>query len=211
LPPAAATAQEVREPAPGMFLVATKQIQDPRFQRSVVLLLTVEPAGAVGLIINRPSGMKLSSLFRDMRRAGLKEDQLYFGGPVETRKAFVLLRGRTRSRDALPILQDVAVSTSEDVIRQALRRKRAGKDYRLFMGYAGWSAGQLDQEIRRGGWYVVPADAETVFHKDEQKVWRELLRKGEEIVVWKQDTMRDRLLGRHLAYRYTDGHLHNSR
>lgn len=183
--PSAAAAQEDRTPAPGMFLVATKQIQDPRFQRSVVLLLSVEPAGAVGLIINKPSGMKLSSFFRDMRRTGAKEDQLYFGGPVETRKAFVLLRGRTDPRDALPILREIAVSTSEDVIKRTVRRKRAGRDYRLFMGYAGWGAGQLDQEIRRGGWYIVPADAETIFHDDGSKIWRELIRKGEEIIVQK--------------------------
>lgn len=181
-----AAAQEALRPAQGMFLVASRQIKDPRFRQSVVLLLSVEPTGAVGLIINKPSGMKLSSLFSDMRKTSEKRDRLYFGGPVETRKALILFRSRRPPGLTQPVLRNVSVSTNGDFIRQALRKNRAGKDYKLFMGYAGWGAGQLDREIRRGGWYVLRADDETVFKEDETKIWPALIRKGEEILVWER-------------------------
>ena len=185
--PSAAAFQESAPPTQGLFLVASRQIQDPRFQQSVILLLSVEHTGAAGLIINKPSGAKLSSLFRDMRKPGKKQDKVYYGGPVEPRTLLVLLRTKRSARNARPVLKNVFVSSNREVIKQTLRKKRAGDDYRIFMGYAGWTVGQLEREIQRGDWHVIEADAATVFHEDDTKLWPALIRKGEEIIVQEQD------------------------
>lgn len=187
LHPARAAFQESVKPAQGMFLVAARQIQDPRFQQSVVLLLSAEQSGAAGLIINKPSGVKLSSLFPGMRKAGEKQDRLYYGGPVEPRSLFALLRTTRSGKRVRPVLKGVFVSADREVLKDALATMRAGDTYRVFKGCAGWTVGQLEREIQRGDWHVVAADAATVFHEEETTLWPDLIRKGEEIIVQKQD------------------------
>jgi putative transcriptional regulator len=181
--PRAAASQETDAPARGMFLVASRQIKDPLFRESVVLLLNVDQSGAMGLIINKLSDKPLSGVFPEMRKTDREKDRLYFGGPVLPAQLLMLLRSKETAKDTVPILKGVAVSSDRTVLLDALKKKRAGDEFRMYAGYAGWVTGQLEWEIKRGDWYLLPADAATVFHDDESKVWPVLLRKSQEIMV----------------------------
>jgi putative transcriptional regulator len=189
--PDAAVSQETDAPARGIFLVASRQIKDPLFMESVVLLLNVDQSGAMGLIINKSSDRSLSGMFPEMRKADRGKDRLYFGGPVLPDQLLMLLRSKGMAKDSVLIINGVAVSTDRTVLLDALKKKRAGDEYRLYAGYAGWVTGQLEWEIKRGDWYLLPADAATVFHDDESKVWPALLRKGQEIMVQELDRNRE--------------------
>lgn len=181
--PAGAGAQEDAEPAQGMLLVAGTQIQDPRFRESVILLLSAGPAGSVGLIINKPTATKLSSQFPGIGAAGSGRDPLYFGGPVGGHQLLMLLRTRQADRDLAQVIESVSVTTNRMVMMDAMMVRRTGDQFRVFAGYAGWAVGQLEREIGRGDWALLPADAALVFRRDVQKLWPELIRKSREIMV----------------------------
>jgi putative transcriptional regulator len=192
--PGAAGAQEKDAPARGMFLVASRQIKDPLFMESVVLLLNVDQSGAMGLIINKPSDRSLTSTFPEMRKTDRGKDRLYFGGPVHPAQLLMLFRSKGTAKNTVRILNGVVVSTDQSVLLDALKKKRAGEEFRMYAGYAGWVVGQLEWEIRRGDWYLLAADAATVFHDDESKVWPVLLRKSQEIMVQELDRGRDGMI-----------------
>jgi putative transcriptional regulator len=165
-----------------MFLVADRQMNDHRFMETVVLLLSVDRSGATGLIINKPSDTSLSALFPGMRKTVRRKDRLYSGGPVEVKQLLMLLRSKKRkkyhARDQWRLPRDRPRRIAGCAETETGRRRVSSH-----AGYAGWTAGQLEWEIRRGDWHLVVADASTVFHDDESKVWPALLRKSEEIMV----------------------------
>ena len=187
----AAEAQESVTPARGMFLVASRQIKDPLFMESVVLLLNTDEGGAMGLIINKPSERSLSSVFPEIRKADRTKDRLYFGGPLGTNQLLILLRTKEKAKDTTRILDGIAVSADQTVLMEALKKKKAGSDFRLYAGYSGWVTGQLEWEIKRGDWFLIAADAATVFNEDESKVWPLLIRKSQEITVQSPFRIRD--------------------
>jgi len=186
-----AESQESATPARGVFLVASRQINDPVFMESVVLLLSSDENGAMGLIINKPSDRSISSVFPEMKKTDSKKDRLYFGGPVSINQLIVLLRSKEAVKDTTRILEGIAVSADRTVLLDALKKKKAGSDFRLYAGYAGWVTGQLEWEIKRGDWFLIAADAATVFNEDESKVWPLLIRKSQEIMVQAPAGIRD--------------------
>lgn len=188
--PGAARAEDIDKPARGMFLVAGREMQDPRFREAVILLLSADRTGATGLVINKSTDAKISDLVPTMRSAERSKNRVYFGGPVGAGQLLMLLRTNNTIAAAVPVLRDVAVSSDREVLLDAIRRMRAGDEYRVFAGYAGWAAGQLEWELERGQWRLVAASAEMVFHEREEKVWPALIRKSEEIMVRKQERER---------------------
>jgi putative transcriptional regulator len=158
----------------GKFLVAGRNIIDPFFSESVVLLINYGEKGAMGLIINRPTEMKLSVLFPEVE--GLEEaDPLFFGGPVDRQRMMLLVRSGSGPEGALRIFDGIYMSASRAVLERMAGSSAPGESFRMYSGYAGWAPGQLEAEIARGDWHVVQADAETVFEKDPSAVWPELI------------------------------------
>ncbi len=151
---------QVERLSKGEFLVAAPSMTDPRFSGTTVLLLEYGAHGAVGLIINKPTGIKLSRAFGHIK--GFEKDgrQLYLGGPVGIDQVFILLRSEKVVNGASRVLKDVYVSTSEKV----LERAAGGKfEFRVFAGFAGWAPFQLDREVSMGIWSVVDGDADVIF------------------------------------------------
>ena len=168
----------------GKFLVASRNMQDPRFKETVILLIDYGVHGAVGLIINRPTEVKLSALFPNIE--GLKErmDTVYIGGPVEYNKMLLLLKSDTRPDQSKHVFEDIYVSSSKQVLQQMFDNVDAKKRFRMYAGYAGWAPMQLDQEVLRGGWHVLQADSMTIFDKEPSGIWPELIRKVTSEWVW---------------------------
>jgi putative transcriptional regulator len=146
------------------LLLAMPQIQDPFFYRSVVLLLAHEDAGSFGLVINRPSNLTVREILEDLdlQWRGDPQALAFVGGPVQPQRGTVLIPSAgTLQADATEIAPGVAISQSLTCLSHQAAAPPA--QLRLVLGYAGWSAGQLESEILRNDWLVGPVDAATVF------------------------------------------------
>jgi len=164
----------------GRMLVAAEKLSDPFFRHAVVFILEHDADGAVGLIVNRKMG---SGSFRELLGeiggdlAGkLVEDRkvdLYFGGPVATRNLFVLHDGGYDGPGTVNSPAGIAM-TGEIAIIRAIAEGKGPARHRFLSGYAGWAAGQLDEEIERGDWLDAPADPILIFEGtgDAEAQWK---------------------------------------
>ena len=159
----------------GRFLVAGEHLRDPNFAQTVVLLLNYGDRGARGVIINRKSDVKLAAVFPRISGLHQRPDTVYVGGPVARNQLLMVLRSDRPRRAAEHVVDDIYLSSSQQVLVDALNRAAA---VHVYAGYAGWAPGQLDREVARGDWHVLPVDAETVFSDRPGEVWRELIDKG---------------------------------
>ena len=153
------------------FLVAMPGMADETFERTVVYLCEHTEKGALGLVINKPIDIKLRNLFEKIElkldhRAELAEQPVYFGGPVQTERGFVLHEptgvGASPYNSTLAVPGGLEMTTSKDVL-EALADGAGPKRVLVTLGYAGWSAGQLEDEIGRNGWLTVGADPAVIF------------------------------------------------
>jgi putative transcriptional regulator len=162
------------DPLQAIVLVAKPGLLDPNFRESVVLVTRTPGEQTVGVILNRPTEVKLGELWRDNPDAAAYAERVYFGGPVLPRAVVALFRSATPPEaPAFPVLADVYLSMHPGNIAPLL----ASHDsvHRLFAGFAGWSQRQLESEIARDDWYVLPAREALLFRKDTASLWRELV------------------------------------
>jgi putative transcriptional regulator len=164
--------------AGGIFLVAKREMRDPRFRESVVLVTQPDEGGPVGVIINKPLEHRLAEAFPGHEALKKGKDVIYYGGPVATQGLVVLLRAEQAPPQALRVLKDLFFVTDPEVVDGLLRRDDPTRGLRVYAGYAGWAPGQLQRELMRGDWHVAPADAETVFEKPARSIWPELERRA---------------------------------
>lgn len=181
-----------RGPRVGQFLVASETLSDPRFVETVVLLLQVNEEGAMGVVVNRPTQLKLSGVLGEMEGIEDRKDTLFFGGPVGINQIFLLLRAPSPAEESKRILADLYFSTSSDQLRRVIDDGIGPEAVRFLAGYAGWGQGQLNQEILRGDWHVVPADSETVFQMPPSEIWPALIRRSAYQWVMAVDTGQSR-------------------
>jgi len=161
-------------PAQGKLLIASRKLQDPRFRETVVFLVQYSPSGTMGLIINRPTVVRLADLIKDLPALKKSQDVAFYGGPVEAGRMFLLIQSTTLVSESIKVIEDVHMSTS----RAVLNRLIAGKPdvpFRSYVGYAGWAPGQLEAEIAHGDWYVIKADARIIFEHDTAMLWPQLI------------------------------------
>ena len=172
--PPALPAQLDDKPAAGMFLVAGRDLQDPSFRHTVVLLVDYSARGAAGVIVNRPTERRLGDLLPEIEGIGDRPETVYEGGPVSPLATLVLLRSESEPEDSHAVFDDVYVSASRAQLERLLRG--GNEDFRVYAGYAGWAPRQLDWEIAQGGWSLLPADVGTIFGDAPEEAWRRLVR-----------------------------------
>jgi putative transcriptional regulator len=163
--------------ASGIFLVANRDMKDPNFSETVVLVTQPRSGPPWGVIINRPLEHLLSDVLADQPSLKGRKDVLFFGGPVMRQGLVFLVRGLPAGNSAA-VLRDVYFTGDTEVIEELLKRPDPTRGLRVYAGYAGWSAGQLQNEIARGGWLVAPADAQTIFDMDPARIWPELIKRA---------------------------------
>lgn len=155
---------------PGTFLVAAPDLPDPNFRQSVVLLIDHDPRGSWGLVINRPTPVRLEEALPEEQGLRGRSDRLFAGGPVAPNRLLMLLRSLDPPGGTRPVFDDVHLAWSP----AALRGQAA---FRLYAGYAGWGPGQLEAELSRGDWCLAPAQADLVFSEAPEDVWDLLVRR----------------------------------
>ena len=158
----------------GQLLVAAPEMSDPRFVESVIYIIRHDETGALGLVINRPLAEgALADLLRGLRLEGRNASGqivLHYGGPVEPERAFILHSVDYTSSNTRIVGQGVAVTADVAIIRAIAEGK--GPSRSLFcVGYAGWTRGQLEGEIKANGWFAVPADEKLIFEGDPETKW----------------------------------------
>jgi putative transcriptional regulator len=153
------------------FLIAMPGMADPTFAGSVVYLCEHTEKGALGLVINKPVDIKLKNLFEkvelQLHRDDIADTPVYFGGPVQTERGFVLHERQGDAESPYNSTLSVAgggldMTTSKDVL-EALAEGAGPKRLLVTLGYSGWGAGQLEDEISRNGWLTVDADPTVIF------------------------------------------------
>ena len=172
--------REQESPLTGMLLVAMPSMPDPRFAKSVIYLCVHSADGAMGLVVNQlVENVTLPTVIDQLgiETKGLgTDDPVHFGGPVETSRGFVLHSPDYVLDSTLVIDDAFALTATVDVLKAIA--SGAGPRRRVFaLGYAGWGAGQLDQEIQDNGWLLVPADQDLVFSGDNEAKWQRALAK----------------------------------
>jgi putative transcriptional regulator len=159
----------------GRLLLATPELADPNFFRAVVFMLEHSDEGALGVVLNRPSDVRVESVLPAWSALCSAPSSLYVGGPVQPESAIALGATTDDSNEGVLALFDglATVDLEQDpgTIAPGVR------ELRLFLGYAGWEAGQLDAELRLGGWVVVDAEPDDVFTRDPSDLWRAALRR----------------------------------
>ena len=149
------------------FLIAMPGLSDESFAKSVVYLCEHSDRGALGLVINKPSDINVRGLFDKvdlpLHREDLNQTPVYHGGPVHTERGFVLHEPDTELAysSSISIPGGLTMTTSKDVL-EAVAQGRGPKKFMLTLGYAGWSAGQLEEEIALNGWINVPLPRESM-------------------------------------------------
>jgi putative transcriptional regulator len=158
-----------------VFLVARRQILDPFFRQSVVMMLpTTDNPLIVGLIINKPTRMTLGKLFPESPALKDRTEPAYFGGPVGVRVPSVVFHSRTAPERALRLYGNVYLTFDPDLITTAFQNSQQASSPRLFLGRAQWAPAQLQNEIRVGSWYRIEAEGDLIFTSDPERLWRTL-------------------------------------
>lgn len=164
------------------LLIAMPSMTDPNFAQTVTLVCEHSERGALGLILNRPLPMKLHDVFEqlglDMADTRIGQQSVLRGGPVQTDRGFVVhrpggksgLEHRGQWDSTLQISGSIQVTTSRDVLA-AMARGEGPPDAFIALGYAGWDAGQLEQEILANSWLNVPADEKVIFELPFEERW----------------------------------------
>jgi putative transcriptional regulator len=174
-------ASDAQLPERGFFLVAKPTILDPNFSRTVVLVAHAPDGGTVGVILNRPTKQSLADILPGNAQLARFTEPLHFGGPVERTALFAVFRSDASPGESFPVIEDVHIALHPETVEQLLRKPPAA--LRFFVGYAGWAPGQLKGELGRGDWWVVNADAETVFRKDTATLWDDLARRARSVTA----------------------------
>lgn len=163
------------------FLIAMPTLEDPNFHRSVTLICQHDAEGAMGIMINRVADYTLGELLAQMdltpRSSELAERPLVAGGPVQPDRGFVLHDDPREWGSTLRFGHGLAVTTSRDILTSMAQGDGPGNAL-VALGYAGWTAGQLEAELSENSWLTVPADHDIIFHAPLDQRWQAAARRA---------------------------------
>ena len=160
----------------GNFLIASPGLDDPHFSQTVVLMCDHTETGAFGIVVNRVINQSFQSLlFRFDLERGPVDMPVYDGGPVKPEQGHIIYAPFRKKYGSLKIAQNIGVTSSRELLQDILNGK--GPDKYLFsLGYSGWSANQLEEELMTDSWLVVPMDTDIVFSVKPAERWRSAAR-----------------------------------
>lgn len=164
----------------GQLLVATEEMQDPRFVESVIYIVKHDRDGTMGLVINRPLAQgpidDLLKGFGAETKGSGREIIIHYGGPVSSRQGFLLHSDDVLLENSMKAKDGIA-ATSDTKIIESIANGEGPRQFLFMFGYAGWAPGQLEDELKRKTWATVSADKALIFGKDAEKKWRQAIDK----------------------------------
>ncbi len=158
----------------GYFLISTPQMPDPRFQEQVIYICAHNEEGAMGLVINNPNHeITLLDVLHGSNMT-IPDGQLppvYIGGPVEMDAGFILFSSETIDRYSLQVNDNISLSRDTRLLED-ISEGRGPKEFLFMLGYAGWGAGQLEEELLDNSWLIVPGDQDVLFRTPNESKWK---------------------------------------
>lgn len=157
----------------GQLLVASPGLLDPNFRRSVVLVTEHTEEGAAGLVLNRPSPVAVAAAVPQLEPLVEEDEPVWVGGPVQPEAVLVLGEFLDPDDAAVPLFESLgfpSLDEPEEIVPATTRR-------RVFAGYAGWGAGQLEEELANEDWILEPALADDAFTDEPDELWGDVLRR----------------------------------
>ncbi|MBT5573935.1 YqgE/AlgH family protein [Alphaproteobacteria bacterium] len=162
----------------GHFLVATPQMKDPQFHQSVIFMCKHDKQTAMGLIINKPKqDFTFSKLTKKLSFIKPRFEQnriIYTGGPVENRRGYILHSEDHLMPDSVKITDELALSMQVDMLSE-IANGVGPLQFKIMLGYTGWAAGQLEEELRQNMWIHVPSLPQMIFTDDISSMWENAL------------------------------------
>ncbi len=157
------------------FLIAMPSLNDPNFQRTVTYICEHDDNGAMGLILSRATGTRLSELFQQLdiscEDPEINNRAIMAGGPVGAQNGFILHRPPGQWETSLQITNELGLTTSRDIL-ESIALGNGPKDIIITLGYAGWGAGQLEQELATNAWLTHPAETDLIFSTPTNQLWQ---------------------------------------
>jgi len=172
----APAAPQDAKPTAGLFLIASRALDDMFFRHSVILLLNSDTEGTQGLVVNRKLDVRLGDALPDLGDDDSAVDKpVFFGGPLSFTRFFLLTRQSVPRSKALAITDALYFSSDRHVLDQLLARRTPEDKLHLYMGYAGWGPGQLATELLHGSWHLAKVDPSQIFEGPVETLWDRLI------------------------------------
>jgi putative transcriptional regulator len=161
-----------------VLMLSMPQLTDPNFARSVVLLCEHQPEGAFGLVVNRPSDIAAAEAVQlEPPVDGANEVPMLLGGPVEPQRGWILTTQVPEGIDHRDLGSGLCLSASPVLLRRVLTAKPPPKRTQVLAGYAGWGAGQLDEELAASAWLIMPVELDLIFEIPAATSWEVAIRR----------------------------------
>ncbi|MCC7014078.1 MAG: YqgE/AlgH family protein [Planctomycetes bacterium] len=162
---------------PGAFLAAGPELRDPNFAHTVVLICRHAEQGAYGLVLNRRSDFRAREVLAQHELFQRSELPLFVGGPVSLETLQILHRAPQHIQGGVELDDDLWIGGELDDVGRYAREAplEAERNVRLFLGYSGWSPGQLELELTSGSWLPAPGSSRRVFQDDSAALWRQVV------------------------------------
>ena len=163
----------------GKFLIATPSMSDPRFHKSVIYMITHKSEGAMGIVINQPIvETKINNIINNeelKNNSNIDSIPITYGGPVDIKKGFILHTSEFKDESTIKVDSEIFLTSNISILKSIV--KGDGPKKSLFaLGYAGWLAGQLEDELSHDGWLVAPGNSKLIFECKAEKKWSEAIK-----------------------------------
>lgn len=188
-----AQSRDVNKLGVGKLLVASRDLGDPHFAKTVILLVHYDAEGVLGLILNRRTDIPLSRVFEGLKAAEGRSDPVYAGGPVEIPVVFGLLQSPAKVEGAEKVFSGVYLLSTKSLFEESISHRADRNVFHVYLGYAGWNMNQLRMEVDLGSWFIFPGDAKTVFDSDPDTLWSRMIAKTEQKLAGKRPGQSRRL------------------
>lgn len=180
-------AQSTHDLGIGKLLVAKRDAPDSTFAETVILVVRYTHGGTVGLMLNRRTEVPISRALEPLKGAGGRSDPVFAGGPVELPNVLALLRANVMPEGAEHVTGKVYLVPTGALLEKTLAKRPDPADFRVYLGYCGWSPGQLENETRHGFWQVLSGSADIVFDSEPETLWSRLIERAEQRIARAQD------------------------
>ena len=163
------------------FLIAMPSLDESYFGRTIIYICEHDDEGAMGLVINKPTELSISKVLAELNLIDeetdrLEHQQVMSGGPVQTDRGFILHNDNHQWSSSLKLDDQITVTTSKDILAK-LNTEEGPEKFIMTLGYAGWSPGQLEQELADNSWLTLEADPELLFNTPVNLCWDKALEK----------------------------------
>jgi putative AlgH/UPF0301 family transcriptional regulator len=175
-----AQSKDAKDLGPAAVLVASRDLVDPNFAKTVILLVHYDEDSVLGLTINRHTDVAVSRLFGGLKAGKARADSIYLGGPVEISTVFGLLESPAKLKDIAPVFGETYLISTKALLEKEVAAGADPEVFHVYVGYAGWTNAQLRKEVALGMWFIFQADTETVFDSNPDTLWQRMIRKTEQ-------------------------------